>query len=78
VVATIDPIPSLAGDPRDRGCRSYWIEVRANPTGALVDADASNDVELREVILAGVPGRRTVSVTPYHGIDTEAPTGFGP
>jgi lysyl oxidase len=57
---------------------SYWIEVHANPAGVLFDADPSNDVELREVILRGVPGARTVSVPPWHGIDTEAFIGFGP
>jgi hypothetical protein len=57
---------------------SYWIEVRANPAGVLFDADSSNDLELREVILRGVPGARRVSVPPYHGIDTEAAIGFGP
>jgi hypothetical protein len=56
---------------------SYWIEVRANPAGALFDADPSNDVELREVILGGRPGARTVSVPPWHGIDTEMGFGFG-
>jgi Lysyl oxidase len=56
---------------------SYWIEVKANPAGVLFDADASNDLELREVVLGGVPGRRTVSVPPYHGIDTETLIGFG-
>ncbi len=56
---------------------SYWIEVRANPAGALFDADPSNDAELREVILGGVPGARTVSVPPWHGIDTEMWFGFG-
>jgi Lysyl oxidase len=55
---------------------SYWIEVRANPTGRLFDADPSNDVELREVILGGSPGARTVSVPPWHGIDTEMGFGF--
>jgi hypothetical protein len=57
---------------------SYWIEVLANPRGVLFDADASNNVELREVILGGVPGARTVSVPPWHGIDTEVWFGFGP
>jgi hypothetical protein len=56
---------------------SYWIEVHANPAGALFDGDPSNDVELREVILGGKPGRRTVSVPPWHGIDTEMWYGFG-
>jgi hypothetical protein len=49
---------------------TYWIEVHANPLGALYDADPTNDVELREVILGGRPGARTVSVLPWHGIDT--------
>lgn len=56
---------------------SYWIEVRANPAGALFDVDPSNDVELREVILGGRPGARTVSVPTWHGIDTEMWFGFG-
>ncbi len=56
---------------------SYWIEVRANPAGRLFDADPSNDVELREVILRGRPGARTVTVPPWHGIDTEMGFGFG-
>lgn len=49
---------------------TFWIEVRANPLGALFDADPSNDTELREVILGGRPGARTVTVPPWHGIDT--------
>lgn len=55
---------------------TYWIEVRADP-GGLFDANPSNDVELREVILGGSPGARTVSVPPWHGIDTEMWFGFG-
>lgn len=50
---------------------TYWIEVAADPTGALFDADPTNDVEYRKVILGGSPGARTVSVPPWHGIDTE-------
>jgi hypothetical protein len=56
---------------------TYWIEVRANPAGLLFDGDPTNDTELREVILRGVPGSRTVSVPPWHGIDTEYFYGFG-
>lgn len=48
---------------------SYWVEVRANPRGALHDVDPSNDTELREVILGGTPGHRTVTVLPWHGIE---------
>jgi hypothetical protein len=49
---------------------TYWIEVHANPLGTLYDADPTNDVELREVVLGGKPGARTVSALPWHGIDT--------
>jgi hypothetical protein len=48
---------------------SYFIEVAANPQGVLYDADASNDVALRQVILGGSPGARTVTVPPWNGID---------
>ncbi len=47
---------------------TYSIEVRANPKGLLFDADPSNDTELRELVLGGEPGHRTVTVLPWHGI----------
>ena len=47
------------------------------PAAVLFDGDPSNNVELREVILGGSPGARTVSVPPWHGIDTEFFYGFG-
>jgi hypothetical protein len=71
-------VPGQSFDITDLPNGSYRIEVRANPTGALFDADPSNDVELREVVLGGSPGARTVSVPPWHGIDTERWYGFGP
>jgi hypothetical protein len=49
---------------------TYWIEVRANPTGSLFDSNGTNDVEYRQVILKGSPGQRTATVPPWHGIDT--------
>lgn len=49
---------------------TYWIEVHANPLGLLFDRDPSNDTELREVVLGGTPGARTVFVPPWHGIDS--------
>lgn len=70
-------VPGQSFDITDLPNGSYWIEVHANPAGVLFDADASNDLELREVILGGKPGARTVSVPPYHGIDTESAIGFG-
>lgn len=48
---------------------TYFVEVRANPQGLLFDADPSNDTELREIELGGVPGNRTVTVLPWHGIE---------
>jgi hypothetical protein len=71
-------VPGQSFDVTSLPNGSYWIEVRANPSGVLFDADPSNDVELREVILGGKPGRRTVSIPPWHGIDTEMWFGFGP
>ncbi|HEX4940964.1 MAG TPA: hypothetical protein VFW51_00390, partial [Actinomycetota bacterium] len=50
---------------------TYWIEVRADPRGRLFVGDPTNHVELREVILRGRPGSRTVEAPPWHGIDTE-------
>jgi hypothetical protein len=50
---------------------TYYIKVEVNPLGALYETDGANNVELRKVILKGEPGQRTVSVPPWHGIDTE-------
>lgn len=63
-------VPGQSFDITDLPNGSYWIEVRANPLGALFDGDPTNDAELRGVILGGTPGARTVSVPPWHGIDT--------
>jgi len=51
---------------------SYYIEVVANPQKVLQESDTSNDVSLREVILGGKPGHRTVRVPAVNGIDPEA------
>jgi hypothetical protein len=48
---------------------TYYIEVTANPTGLLYESDASNDTQLRMVVLHGRPGHRWVSVPPWEGID---------
>jgi hypothetical protein len=50
---------------------TYYIEVQANPMRSLYETDQTNDVSYRRVILGGKPGRRTVRVPPWHGIDTE-------
>jgi len=44
--------------------------VRPGPTGEIYERSSSNDTQVREVILGGVPGDRTVGVPPWRGIDT--------
>jgi hypothetical protein len=50
---------------------TYYVEVQANPQGVLHESDTSNDVSLRQVILGGRAGHRTVRVPALHGIDPE-------
>jgi hypothetical protein len=47
----------------------YFIEVKVNPTGALYESDASNNVELRRIRLGTKDGERTVKSFPWHGIE---------
>jgi hypothetical protein len=47
----------------------YYVEVAVNPTGALYDADESNNVELRKVRIGTDHGHRTVKSFPWHGIE---------
>jgi hypothetical protein len=48
---------------------NYYVDMQANPAGLLYEQDASNNSVLREVILGGRPGKRTVTVMPWFGID---------
>jgi hypothetical protein len=50
---------------------TYYVEVRANPLGAIHETSTTNDVRLRKVILGGTPGARTVRVPAWNGIDPE-------
>ena len=50
---------------------TYYIQVTANPLKVLHENDTSNDVSLRQVILGGKPGHRTVRVPAVNGIDPE-------
>jgi hypothetical protein len=59
---------SIKGLPNGR----YWIQVSANPTGSMIEADSSNNTTLRRVVLRGTPGHRRVVVPPYMGIDSES------
>jgi hypothetical protein len=49
----------------------YYIEIIANPEHLLYEVTTANDISLREVILGGTTGHRTVRVPAYHGIDPE-------
>jgi hypothetical protein len=50
---------------------TYYIEVVANPQKVLHESDTGNDVSLRQVILGGKRGHRTVRVPAVNGIDPE-------
>lgn len=55
----------------------YFIKVEANPGELLFEQTATNNLELREIILKGKPGARKVEVPPWNGIDTETSFGKG-
>jgi hypothetical protein len=55
----------------------YFIKIEANPGGLLYEQTATNNVELREIILRGKPGARRVEVPAWNGIDTENTLGKG-
>jgi hypothetical protein len=64
-------VPGRALDIHDLPNGTYYIEVTANPQHRLYETRLSNDVSLREVIIGGSPGARTVRVPPYELIDTD-------
>jgi hypothetical protein len=50
---------------------TYYIQISANPQKVLYETNTHNDVSLRQVILGGTPGHRTVHVPAWNGIDPE-------
>jgi hypothetical protein len=48
---------------------TYYIEVIANPEGVLHETSTADNVSLRQVILGGTPGHRTIKVPAWHGLD---------
>jgi hypothetical protein len=50
---------------------TYYVSVQANPLGAIHEVRTNNDTSLRKVILGGTPGKRTVRVPAWNGIDPE-------
>ena len=64
-------LPGQSFDITDLKNGAYYVEVRANPLGAIHETSTTNDVRLRKVILCGTPGARTVHVPAWNGIDPE-------
>ena len=64
----VQSLPGQSFDITDLPNGTYYIRVTANPEGVLHETSSSNDVQDRQVTLGGVPGARTVVVTPWHGI----------
>ena len=64
-------LPGQSFDITDLTNGAYYVEVRANPLGAIHETSTTNDVRLRKVILGGTPGARTVRVPAWNGIDPE-------
>lgn len=49
----------------------YFIQIIANPEHLLHETNTGNDSSLREIIIGGTKGHRTVRVPAYFGIDPE-------
>jgi hypothetical protein len=64
-------LPGQSFDITDLPNGTYFIAVQANPDGLLIEASTTNNTEVRQIILGGKPDHRTVTVPPWHGIDTE-------
>jgi hypothetical protein len=62
-------VPGQSFEITDLPNGTYYIEVAANPENRLRESNTGNNVSLRQVILGGTPGARTVEVPPYEGID---------
>ncbi|WP_275002714.1 lysyl oxidase family protein [Promicromonospora iranensis] len=50
---------------------TYQIKITVNPNGNLHERTTSNNVSYRTVVLGGKAGKRTVTVPPIEGVDTE-------
>jgi len=62
-------LPGQSFDVSDLPNGIYYIEVAANADGRLFESATDNNTTLREVILGGEPGARTVTVPPYQDVD---------
>jgi Lysyl oxidase len=64
-------LPGQSFDITDLPNGTYYISIEANPLGAIHEVRTNNDTSLRRVILGGTPGKRTVRVPAWNGIDPE-------
>jgi hypothetical protein len=64
--------PGQAFDITDLPNGTYYIRITANPLGRLAEYSSTNNQSIRQVILHGTRGNRTVEVPLYNGIDTES------
>jgi hypothetical protein len=67
----VQSLPGQSFDITDLRNGTYYISIEANPLRALYEVRTGNDTSLRKVILGGTPGKRTVRVPAWHGIDPE-------
>jgi hypothetical protein len=58
-------LPGQAFDVTNLPNGVYYIEIMANPDRRLYETDTTNNVSLREFVLGGVPGERTLRAPPY-------------
>jgi hypothetical protein len=62
-------LPGQSFDVTDVPNGTYYIEVAANPANRLKESNTANNTSLRQVILGGKPGARTLKVPAYQGIN---------
>jgi hypothetical protein len=62
-------LPGQSFDITDMPNGTYYIEIAANPDGALHEQTTANNVSLRMVVIGGTPGNRTVEVPPHGLVD---------
>jgi Lysyl oxidase len=62
-------LPGQSFDITDLPNGTFYVQVIANPDQNLYESDVTNNISLRQVILGGSPGARTVTVPPYQLID---------
>lgn len=65
----IQALPGQSFDVTNLPNGTYYIEVIANPEGVLYETTTAHDVSLREIILGGTPGHRTIQVPAWNGLD---------